>query len=132
MCYNDLQAISKTWDSFANHRLGMQRVQVMGDGNCYFRALAVALTGTEEGHLELREKLWQYVTDNLVQLNSQLSNVLDGLYIDERAIEELKTPGVFVSGDLFVLASAQMLSTPVIVLKYSDLPIESSYKPAGF
>ena len=32
----------------------MQSVDVIGDGNCAFRSIAVCLTGTENGHLQLR------------------------------------------------------------------------------
>ena len=32
---------------------GLQSVDVIGDGNCAFRSIAVCLTGTENGHLQL-------------------------------------------------------------------------------
>ena len=43
-----------------NERLaanGLQSVDVIGDGNCAFRSIAVCLTGTENGHLQLRRDI---------------------------------------------------------------------------
>ena len=36
---------------------GLQSIDVIGDGNCAFRSIAVCLTGTENGHLLLRRDI---------------------------------------------------------------------------
>lgn len=44
--------------------LGFLPVDVTGDGNCYFRAISVALYGDELHHVELRSKIAQHIATN--------------------------------------------------------------------
>ena len=46
------------------HKLNVKKLQnpskkqrIRGDGNCFFRAISVCLTGTEENHRQLRDKV---------------------------------------------------------------------------
>ena len=35
--------------------------EILGDGNCYFRALAFLVTGSQDGHIEFRTLITTYI-----------------------------------------------------------------------
>lgn len=44
--------------------LGLKLAKVAGDGNCQFRAVSLALFGTEDRHVEVRQHAVQYMCDH--------------------------------------------------------------------
>jgi OTU domain-containing protein 3 len=54
--------ISKMDEQLAT--LGLKAVQMTGDGNCFFRAIADQLEGDEEQHAEYRKKVVDYLEEH--------------------------------------------------------------------
>jgi hypothetical protein len=78
---------------------GLHPIDVCGDGNCFFRALSVCLTGSENGHQKLRKDIVQHMahecglTDNPEQeseasLRQYLNYISrDGKYVGEDVVK---------------------------------------------
>ena len=42
-------------------------VGVLGDGNCFYRAISYAITGAEDSHMKLRKKLATYMSTDIAE-----------------------------------------------------------------
>jgi hypothetical protein len=51
-------------------------VQIKADGNCGFRCLSYALTGTEDNHVKMREDILEY-------LEKSMENYQNGIQADD-------------------------------------------------
>ena len=47
---------------FSRFHIPQARGRMQGDGNCFFRALALLITGSQEDHTELRALITTYIT----------------------------------------------------------------------
>jgi len=92
-------------------------VEIKGDGNCLFRALAFLVYGTEDVHIQMRELLADFISRNKVQF-AKLTDKID------EHILKLKYQRVWGSA-LELQAIASLLQLPV----YTLLPNrEGTYK----
>ena len=89
--------------------------RVKGDGNCLFRALAVATTGWEIGHLRIRDLVCDHIHD-VGPYNSK--DASDGpLYLRQTRMRKETVFGT----DVELFSAAQVLSTDIYVFhKYGE------------
>ena len=45
-------------------RIQFQNIKVIGDGNCFFRAISVALGKDEEEYIEVKDKIIDFMNNN--------------------------------------------------------------------
>ena len=106
----------------------LRAVNVVGDGNCFFRSLFVCLSGGESDHNKLRKAISQYMIDSNAHLLADSSSLAakKALY----HLQSMGKDGVEVGEDV-ICAAASYLGRPVHV--YSSLghtwPCE--YLPGG-
>ena len=83
-----------------------RRKVIAGDGNCLFRALCYAITGSEEEHLAIRFLLCEHI-----RLNNTYMGISGLEYLEQSKMEQ-----PFVHGtDVELMATADMLSTDIYV-----------------
>ena len=44
-------------------------IDVLGDGNCFYRAISYAITRSEDSHMKLRKKLDKYMSTGVAEKN---------------------------------------------------------------
>ena len=74
---------------------------VKGDGNCFFRAMAVGITGWEVGHLKIR----QLVCDNIKSFGPYTRECEGKVYLNQT---KMKTSTTYAT-DVEIMAAAQIL-----------------------
>ena len=80
---------------------------IKGDGNCFFRALSVAVTGWEVGHLLIRK----LVCDHINSVGPYTKNIEGKTYLSQ---SKMKTSTTFAT-DVEIMAAAQVLGTDIYV-----------------
>ena len=97
---------------------------VKGDGNCLFRALCVAVTGWETGHMKIRQLVCDHIND-VGPYNSKESS--DGpIYLRDN---KMRKDAVFGT-DVEIFSAAQVLSTDIYVYhKYGENGLKWLYFP---
>ena len=80
---------------------------VKGDGNCFFRALSVSVTGWEVGQLAIRK----LVCDHINTVGPYTKHVEGKTYLNQ---SKMKTPSVFAT-DMEIMAAAQVFGTDIYV-----------------
>ena len=81
--------------------------QIKGDGNCFFLAMSVSVTGWEVGHLAIRK----LVCDHINTVGPYTKHVEGKTYINQ---SKMKTPTVFTT-DIEIMAAAQVFGTDIYV-----------------
>ena len=56
--------------NFSRFHIPQARGRMQGDGNCFFRTLALLITGSQEDHAELRALITTYISHNADQFSS--------------------------------------------------------------
>ena len=94
-------------------------VRILGDGNCFFRALAFVITGSQDEHQELRTMTTTYMQHNA----GILSCYLDAYEtMDEYlARTDMHSLSVWATEIEIFAASSNMLQTPILVFCKSGL-----------
>lgn len=132
--------VSRDWQEIQSKRLGLQVVKhnkygppknyndksppkdtisVRADGNCFFRAICVILTGAEDEHMKIREAVTKHVSDHpdmyrsFLQSRGGMSQYLSNM----RRSREWAT-------DVELLATATLLKTVIEV--YFPYPVSKS------
>ena len=82
-----------------------------GDGNCYFRAISYIITGSEENHLVIRNRVVQYmcgtISDKLQKyLNQSVNNYVN--------LSSMARNGVWAT-DAEIMATASLLEHDIVV-----------------
>uniref|UniRef100_A0A914W523 RNA-directed DNA polymerase n=1 Tax=Plectus sambesii TaxID=2011161 RepID=A0A914W523_9BILA len=91
-----------------------QTLDVAGDGNCGFRALSLAITGTEAFHA----KLWKAVCSTLLQEHKEFGPFIDGADDSKLAVSnylkesKMEQAGVWATG-IELKAAARLLGVDV-------------------
>ena len=81
--------------------------QIKGDGNCFFHAMSVSVTGWEVRHLAVRK----LVCDHINTVGPYTKHVEGKTYINQ---SKMKTPTVFTT-DIEIMAAAQVFGTDIYV-----------------
>nr|XP_022334767.1 uncharacterized protein LOC111131491 [Crassostrea virginica] len=96
---------------------GLYRTDIVGDGNCLFRAVSFGLYGTEDFHLTLRNLAVDHIEQNLDDFRFYLfddnANPMSDLEV-QRYLTSLSTPGTF-AGQESILALSRVLSINILV-----------------
>lgn len=112
---------------------GLMAVNVVGDGNCFFRALSVILYRNEDKHLWLREAIVQHV----LQL-ADADHALPGINMDvadqtvRQQLENQRIVGTWAGEDMIV-AAADFLKRPVHIYTFTTQTCSSPlvYSPVN-
>jgi hypothetical protein len=92
-------------------RLRYEHLDVVGDGNCLFRALSVALFGTEAQHAAIRAQTCDFLKNNRTKYYDPFGEL-------ERYTETCDTPGKW--GRHYDLAAIAQLYCARVVLHFLD------------
>lgn len=102
--------------------------KVQGDGNCFYRSLAFCLTGSEEDHEILRQKVANHMKGAFrSRLEAYMNKSLD-LYLKENAIEK---NGVWASENE-ILCAASLLMHDIAVYSRCGTELQWLIYPASF
>ena len=83
--------------------------KVRGDGNCFFRAISIVISGNEGNHLHLRKALRQH-------MNSHLGITYTSKAQLQQRIDSIKRPGSWAT-DVEIFFMAHLLQTDIHVFK---------------
>jgi len=81
-----------------------------GDGNCYFRAISYLLTGSEDNHCLLRDKVIHHMSTNLIDKLQQ--------YLDQNVNEYINTSCISLwslGNSAEILATANLLGCDIAI-----------------
>lgn len=86
-------------------------LHIIGDGNCFFRAVSYCVTGSEEQHIQMRDKVVRHMTDPIkVQMERHLGQDLSA-YV---ATQGICNDGVWAT-DIEILSAASLLGVDILV-----------------
>ena len=100
---------------------GWQRVDVVGDGNCFFRALAKQVDGDEQLHGRARQETIRYMREHreefeqFVHIYSDINYKDFDSYVDNTSIE-----GTYVEGEIELMAAAKTFNVRIRVYGRSE------------
>ena len=99
-----------------------------GDGNCYFRAISYIITGSEENHLVIRNRVVQYmcgtISDKLQKyLNQSVNNYVN--------LSSMARNGVWAT-DAEIMATASLLEHDIVVYTKSGDSLQWLTFPSSF
>ena len=98
-------------------------VDVLGDGNCFYRAISYAITGAEDSHVKLRKKLATYMsTDSAEKLTHWTSNPK---YVKENRVG-YSGPRTVWATTTEILAMASLLQTDIVTYKQTTYPAQGA------
>eukprot|EP00102_Acyrthosiphon_pisum_P021598 XP_016658808.1 PREDICTED: uncharacterized protein LOC107883393 isoform X2 [Acyrthosiphon pisum] len=84
---------------------------IIGDGNCLYRALSYWITGTEDNHMEIRKRIAEVVKTN-ININHYIGgDDKIGIYLEKNKIDNNGVWGT----DVEIFAAAQLLKTSIYV-----------------
>ncbi|CAF4215646.1 unnamed protein product, partial [Rotaria sp. Silwood2] len=99
--------------------IGLKKVKILGDGNCFFRAILHQLNRNETDHLLLRSEVINYLIKN----KFFFSPFLDETYLTfDNYIEEMSKFGTFVD-HLAITATAVIINKNIIIHELGKKPI---------
>ncbi|KAI6649016.1 hypothetical protein LOD99_6899 [Oopsacas minuta] len=99
-----------------------------GDGNCYFRSISYILTGSEDSHIIIRNKVVHHMCGSLSEtLRKYLSQTVAN-YVSESAID---SSGVWAT-EAEILATANLIQHDIVVYAKSGDSMEWLTYPASF
>ena len=84
-------------------------IRVKGDGNCFFRAIALVVCGNQEEHALFRRLVASFMLSNAVLLHRVCTSVEQHLETSKMASETVWAT------DIEIHAAATMLQTPIMV-----------------
>ena len=95
-------------------------VDVLGDSNCFYRAISYAITGSEDCHMKLRKKLAKHMsTDIAEKLTHWTSNPK---YVTEHRVGYSRVWATTTE----ILAMASLLQTDIVTYKQTTYPGEGA------
>lgn len=99
----------------------LQSVDVLGDGNCLFRALSVGLYGDETHHSQLRQHIASHLASNyasLFEVDSSSSVDTESVASCVRHVERVNTE----AGQESIVSAADYLQRPIHLYKFVTPP----------
>ena len=99
-----------------NNVIPLSELEIVGDGNCLFRALSTILTGSQESFSKIRAEICRFIA---VQGSSFISRYLKTKFEDVAPIQYLKksnmdTDAIWGS-DVEIIAFSKMLDVDIFV-----------------
>ncbi len=95
---------------------GLRSINVIGDGNCFFRAISLNLYNNEDEHQRIRKSVVQYLKN--------ATNVVPGITVDLsdkvvlQHLKEMEMDGSW-AGDDFILPTAAFLQRVIHIYIYN-------------
>jgi hypothetical protein len=86
-------------------------INIKGDGNCYFRSISFALTGSEKNHEKIRDRIVSFMTEN----SSCVEKHFGSTYLDD---SQMQNSGTWAT-DAEILATAAYLNADIFVYAHS-------------
>ena len=129
----------------------LTRLDVRGDGNCYFRSISHFIYGNEYDHMRVRREIvdWMLYTynkldeynnpdynnmfevginDGMIQNNDEWTKFVvttnDKDILFQKYLEIMSTPGVFVESDFEILATHYTYNILINIYTYTNRPNE--------
>ena len=99
------QVCNKPFNAFSKPT---RNKQIGGDGNCFFRAIAYVVTGSEDQHAEVRQLVCEHINGSALEFDGTTGDD----YLQRKKMREL---GVWGTNDE-CQAVADWLQVPVFVL----------------
>ena len=93
---------------------GLRRVDVIGDGNCFFRALAKQVNGDEQLHSRARQETSQCMREHREEFEQFVHSVDFDSYVDRMSRE-----GTYVEGEIELMAAAKTFNVRIRVYGHS-------------
>ncbi len=90
---------------------GIKSTEIIGDGNCMFRAISLAEYGTEDKHLELRKVAIEYIQNNESFFNAFITSEKESF---DDYVTRLKQNGEW-GGEHEISAMKEILGRPIYV-----------------
>lgn len=100
------------------YNTGLQIVKILGDGNCFFRAISYQIHKHEDSHFELRVQSMNYIRMNKTEfedfLNTEYNNIDE--YINR--MSKLNT----YADNLVIRATAIIIKRNIVIHRARDIP----------
>ena len=107
---------------------GLQSVDVIGDGYCAFKSIAVCLTGTRNSHLHLRRDIVRYMIRGSAGAVGKSSSAAADLVCDH--LSNMSRNGVWVGEDV-ICAAATFLDREIRIYTATSKTGSLIYRPNG-
>jgi len=95
-----------------------------GDGNCFFRAISYCVTGTEDGHQTLRNKVTEHMSNKVSRELENYMNSNMSRYMDE---SNMILDGVWAT-DAEIIATASLLELDIMIYSSYGSIIEHNWQ----
>ena len=96
---------------------------IIGDGNCFFRALSYFLYGTQDHHLKVRNDIVQFISNHRTHFSALVINP-QGEETIEHHIQNMKKP-TFWASQVEIQAAADLYGVPLYI--YTQTPDKTTY-----
>ena len=83
----------------------LSRIEILGDGNCFFRTISYFLTGSQDAHFRIRNLLCDFIERNYILLALRHSYLQDS---------NMRTPSIWAT-ESEILACASLLNASIFV-----------------
>lgn len=104
---------------------------IIGDGNCFFRAISFSLTGSEDAHEILRSKMCKHINENPTLFKGLLRSSNQSL---ENYIKKMNNVGTWAT-EFEIIAMSHMLQIHIFTYsdyawkRYSGSLVDSHFSP---
>ena len=98
---------------------GLRKINVIGDGNCFFRALSYQLVGHQNNHMRLRNVGVERLLEHIVDYAPFVSNEYDGI---EDYILEMSRNGTYAD-HVLISATANAINQNIIIHELGMTPL---------
>ena len=114
-CFRCSREISPTQNKIDETPSSRNCVNLRGDGNCFYRLLSVAVTGSDNFDKEIRQQLVAYM------LSDRIETQIHGLNENRYAFENAISNGVWAT-DVKISAAAAYLCSDIFVFTTNGRP----------
>jgi hypothetical protein len=101
-------------------RIGFKKIDMRGDGNCFFRAVSHQILGHPNNHMKLRSKAVSYLLSNRNDFEGFLNR--DENPTMEHYLEQMSVNGNYVDS-LAIIAAAKTINKNIIIHEKEKTPI---------
>ena len=93
-------------------------VDVVGDGNCFYRSISYGLHRNQLSHSELRQNIAQHLLTNYAKIFKTTVDCKDDYDVISKCVNDMKTDCVW-AGEESIIAAADFLCREIRVYKFS-------------
>jgi hypothetical protein len=101
--------------------IGSEKINVPGDGNCFFRAISHQLYRRQNDHLKIRTKAVEYLKSNMNHFAPFIDKG-ENLTVQDKYIKQMGQDGIYAD-HLAILATAIIIDKNIIVHEIGRKPL---------